>query len=206
MALMGIAKFERFFRLAAGLDVDKSDLKRYSDFVNQKISGGSESKRPRHHRALRSADHQGAAGAHPRVREYRRADRAKADHRLFGCATAARSGLQRRNRSTTSRASGWDQRRARPHLQDHRSGAEKPAKRALGALAAYLRPAAVDTCTPAFRGGREVRRRATDPPAANARAGAPTACAPWPIRICSALRSRSADHTRTNKTSSRVIS
>src|SRR5689334_13063382 len=37
MALMGIAKFERFFRLAAGLDVDKSDLRRYSDFVNGKI-------------------------------------------------------------------------------------------------------------------------------------------------------------------------
>jgi hypothetical protein len=37
MALMGIAKFERFFRLAAGLDVDKSDLKRYGDFVNEKI-------------------------------------------------------------------------------------------------------------------------------------------------------------------------
>jgi hypothetical protein len=37
MALMGIAKFERFFRVAAGLDVDKSDLKRYNDFVNGKI-------------------------------------------------------------------------------------------------------------------------------------------------------------------------
>jgi hypothetical protein len=37
MPLMGIAKFERFFHLAAGLDVDKSDLKRYSDFVNGKI-------------------------------------------------------------------------------------------------------------------------------------------------------------------------
>jgi Domain of unknown function (DUF1931) len=37
MSLMGIAKFERYFRLAAGLDVDKSDLKRYSDFVNGKI-------------------------------------------------------------------------------------------------------------------------------------------------------------------------
>jgi uncharacterized protein DUF1931 len=37
MALMGIDKFERFFRVAAGLDVDKSDLKRYSDFVNGKI-------------------------------------------------------------------------------------------------------------------------------------------------------------------------
>jgi len=37
MSLMGIAKFERFFRVAAGLDVDKSDLKRYRDFVNGKI-------------------------------------------------------------------------------------------------------------------------------------------------------------------------
>jgi hypothetical protein len=37
MAVMAIAKFERFFRLAAGLDVDKSDLKRYSEFVNDKI-------------------------------------------------------------------------------------------------------------------------------------------------------------------------
>ncbi|HYR87751.1 MAG TPA: DUF1931 family protein [Terriglobia bacterium] len=33
---MSVAKFERFFRVAAGLDVDKSDLKRYNDFVNQK--------------------------------------------------------------------------------------------------------------------------------------------------------------------------
>jgi len=34
---MGIATFERFFRRAAGLDVDKQDLKRYSDFINHKI-------------------------------------------------------------------------------------------------------------------------------------------------------------------------
>src|ERR1700731_1240151 len=37
MSLMGIAKFERFFRVAAGLDVDKSDLRLYSDFVNGDI-------------------------------------------------------------------------------------------------------------------------------------------------------------------------
>ena len=37
MPVMGVAKFERFFRVAAGLDVDHKDLKRYSDFVNQKI-------------------------------------------------------------------------------------------------------------------------------------------------------------------------
>jgi hypothetical protein len=33
----GIPKLERFFRLTAQLDVDKSDLQRYTDFVNEKI-------------------------------------------------------------------------------------------------------------------------------------------------------------------------
>ena len=37
MEVMAIAKFERFFRLVASLDVDKSDLKRYRTFVNDKI-------------------------------------------------------------------------------------------------------------------------------------------------------------------------
>src|SRR3979490_3531778 len=35
--VMRVAKFERFFRIAAGLDVDKQDLKRYSDFINRKV-------------------------------------------------------------------------------------------------------------------------------------------------------------------------
>ena len=35
--VMGVARFERLFRIAAGLDVDKSDLKRYTDFINHKI-------------------------------------------------------------------------------------------------------------------------------------------------------------------------
>jgi hypothetical protein len=35
--VMGVARFERFFRAAARLDVDKQDLKRYSDFVNRKV-------------------------------------------------------------------------------------------------------------------------------------------------------------------------
>jgi hypothetical protein len=37
MPVMGVARFERFFRGAAGLDVDKDDLKRYGDFVDQKV-------------------------------------------------------------------------------------------------------------------------------------------------------------------------
>lgn len=37
LPVFGVAKFERFFRAAAELDVDKSDLKRYSDFVERKL-------------------------------------------------------------------------------------------------------------------------------------------------------------------------
>lgn len=37
MSIMGIAQFEKFFREAASLDVDKDDLKRFSDFLNQKL-------------------------------------------------------------------------------------------------------------------------------------------------------------------------
>jgi hypothetical protein len=34
---MAVARFERFFREAAGLDVDKTDLKRYREFVHAKL-------------------------------------------------------------------------------------------------------------------------------------------------------------------------
>ena len=34
---MNIAKFERFFRTTAGLDIDKQDLKRFGDFINRKL-------------------------------------------------------------------------------------------------------------------------------------------------------------------------
>lgn len=37
MPVMGAPEFLRFFRIAAGLDVDTNDLKRYNDFVNQKL-------------------------------------------------------------------------------------------------------------------------------------------------------------------------
>jgi hypothetical protein len=37
MPVMAHSRFERFFRAAAGLDVDKNDLKRFNDFVNRKL-------------------------------------------------------------------------------------------------------------------------------------------------------------------------
>jgi hypothetical protein len=35
--VMAVPRFERLFRVVAGLDVDKTDLRRYSDFVNRKL-------------------------------------------------------------------------------------------------------------------------------------------------------------------------
>ena len=37
MAVMNVARFERFFRVAAGLNVDKEDLRRYGEFVHRKV-------------------------------------------------------------------------------------------------------------------------------------------------------------------------
>ena len=37
MPVMGFTKFERFFRAAAGASVDRDDIKRYLDFVNDAI-------------------------------------------------------------------------------------------------------------------------------------------------------------------------
>ncbi len=35
--VMGIRQFEKLFRLAASLDIDKSDIKRLDDFINEKL-------------------------------------------------------------------------------------------------------------------------------------------------------------------------
>lgn len=37
MPVMGTVKFQQFFRAAAGLHVDRNDVKRYTDFVDDKI-------------------------------------------------------------------------------------------------------------------------------------------------------------------------
>lgn len=37
MLVMGIPRFQRLFRVAAGVDVDKNDLKRYREFVDREL-------------------------------------------------------------------------------------------------------------------------------------------------------------------------
>jgi hypothetical protein len=69
-----VAKFERFFRISAGLDIDKQDLKRYADFIDQKIYDlllrRGDGQRPGLHRGVRPPDnHQRLTGEHPRIQE-----------------------------------------------------------------------------------------------------------------------------------------
>jgi hypothetical protein len=37
MPIMGAVRFQQFFRAAAEIDVDRNDLKRYNDFVNDRV-------------------------------------------------------------------------------------------------------------------------------------------------------------------------
>jgi Domain of unknown function (DUF1931) len=37
MPVMDVARFEKFFRVTGGLDVDKGDLKKYNDFLDRKM-------------------------------------------------------------------------------------------------------------------------------------------------------------------------
>jgi hypothetical protein len=37
VTISGVPRFQRFFRTASGLHVDKDDLKRYRDFLNRKV-------------------------------------------------------------------------------------------------------------------------------------------------------------------------
>ncbi len=37
MTTLGVSRFQHFFRISAGLQVNKNDLKRYRDFLNRKL-------------------------------------------------------------------------------------------------------------------------------------------------------------------------
>jgi hypothetical protein len=37
VAVIGVTKFQNFFRAAAEVDVDRSDVRRYTDFINDKL-------------------------------------------------------------------------------------------------------------------------------------------------------------------------
>jgi hypothetical protein len=72
MPVLGFTQFERLFRGAGGVDVDRDDVKRYLDFVNDAIydllttaRATARAQRPRHHRAAGPPGHPRPSGGVP---------------------------------------------------------------------------------------------------------------------------------------------
>jgi hypothetical protein len=76
MTVMNIPKFEHFFRVVASLDVDKADLKRYSDFVSHKtydlVVRAQETARENGRRIIEVRDLPITKGLRQRVLEFRK--------------------------------------------------------------------------------------------------------------------------------------
>ncbi len=201
MSLMGIAKFEHFFRLSAGLDIDKADLKRYSDFVDGKIYDlllrGQAAAKAIGRVTIEPFDLPITKGLQERINEFRNID------------------------EQIELSSILDHLASRPPLDLAYS--EEPEARlpeVLARLLDLLLQVLVSERADGRNwpmGGRGVRCRATDPVAANAMAGLADACrlrsrADEPparraqAKISSAFASSSGERTRTNKTSSVEVS
>jgi hypothetical protein len=73
-----VARFERFFRLAAGLDVDKEDLRRFHEFVNHKLYDllvrGEATAKANGRDVILPADLPITKGLQERMHEFRRID------------------------------------------------------------------------------------------------------------------------------------
>jgi hypothetical protein len=78
MPVTNIAKFERFFRTVASLDVDKQDLKRYGDFVNHKtydlLIRGQAAARANGRDIIEPFDLPITKGLQERIHEFRKTD------------------------------------------------------------------------------------------------------------------------------------
>jgi hypothetical protein len=78
MRLGGVANFERFFRATASLDVDKDDLKRYREFVTEKLDDllirGQATAKANDRDIVQSFDLPITKGLQESIHEYRRVD------------------------------------------------------------------------------------------------------------------------------------
>jgi hypothetical protein len=153
MVATNISRFERFFRQAAGIDVDKNDLKRHDDFVDQKLYDlllrGEANAKANNRDVIEVWDLPITKGLQERVHELVRQARQghpafvdlRTDHRRSGDG----SGLQRRSLGPAAEHRRWNEHRAGPDHEGHRPGDEEPVDHALGAGDAGVPSAPVTT-------------------------------------------------------------
>ena len=148
--VMSVAKFERFFRIAAGLDVDKQDLKRYGDFINRKVYDllvRAEAVAKANGRTIiEPFDLPITRGLQESICEFENIDEQIELRPILEHLRAAAAGtrLRRRYRGSTALGRGRAERGARARLQDHRWQSEEPGNRALAAVLPHFRSADVE--------------------------------------------------------------
>ena len=149
MTVIGVSRFERFFRAAASLDVDKNDLKRYSDFVDGKLYDlllvAQAAAKANDRDIVELWDLPITKGLQESIHRFRRWTRRSSSSR-------SSSSWPRTPRSTRTQRGDrgpvpGDHRRAEPgtrrNLQDHVPRRQKPPDQALGGRDRHLRPAPV---------------------------------------------------------------
>jgi Domain of unknown function (DUF1931) len=139
MIVSAVVKFERFFRVAAGLDVDKSDLKRYGDFINKKLYDlllrGQAAAKANARSVIEPFDLPITKGLQESIHAFKSLDEPVDMKRILEGLIA-----RRRDRSDVARNGRQPQRGPRPCVENHRSHPETPAWRAIGlAFRARLR-------------------------------------------------------------------
>jgi hypothetical protein len=150
---MGVARFERFFRAVAGLDVDKEDLKRYSDFVNHKVYDllirGEATAKANDRDLIEPIDLPITKGLQENIHLFKELDENIELKPILDHLTARPLldlDYSEETVSQLSRHRGWTERSAGERLQDHRPRYQKSPNQALAAFLPDLRPAGVVPC------------------------------------------------------------
>ncbi|WP_455753629.1 DUF1931 family protein [Streptomyces hirsutus] len=145
-----MSKFERFFRAAAGLDVDKNDLKRYGDFVDAKLYDllvvGQASAKVNDRDTVEPWDLPITKGLQESVHGFRRLDEEvelKPILEQLAAHPPPRQDTRSGDRRALPREHRRSQRRPRRDVQNHISGRQEPADQPLGGRYLGVRPAAV---------------------------------------------------------------
>ncbi len=147
---MGVARFERFFRAAAGLDVDKDDLERHSDFINQKLYDllivGQATARANRRDVIEPQDLPITKGLQESVHAFGEIDQEIELQPILEHLATQRPMEAALGEATQSRLpgiAGGAEHRPGPHLHHHRPEAPESPDRALAARVSHLRPAAL---------------------------------------------------------------
>ena len=168
MPVMGFTKFERFFRAAGGVDVDRDDIKRYLDFVNDALYDllliGQATAKANVRDVILPWDLPVTKGLQESVHAFERLEeRSNCAHpRIAGRAAPAGCHAGRRHPGQAPVALRGHQRRPGPDVQAHRCRAEGRAHRGMGTHVQPVPAADLSRTGQDYQDGGCARRRSRE--------------------------------------------